>query len=207
MLGSGSFVDFGQPLVVVVSGPSGVGKDAVFGYMKNLDRNWHFTITATTRPRRRTETNGVDYIFLDHDEFANMREQNQFLEIANVYGNWYGVPKQQVKDALDRGQDVLLKIDIQGADSVRRIIPTAVTIFLAPPSLEELERRLRFRKSETIMDIRTRIEAAQGELAAIKRFDYKVVNANQRLDIAAFCIDSIITAERCRMGRTRTEFI
>jgi guanylate kinase len=82
-----------------------------------------------------------------------------------------------------------------------------VTIFLAPPSLEELERRLRFRKSETIMDIRTRIEAAQGELAAINKFDYKVVNANQRLDIAAFCIDSIITAERCRIGRPRTEFV
>ncbi len=206
MLGSGSFVDFGQPLVVVVSGPSGVGKDAVFGYMKNLDRNWHFAITATTRPRRRTEINGVDYLFLDYDEFSNMREENQFLEIANVYGNWYGVPKQQVKDALDRGQDVLLKIDVQGADSIRRIIPTAVTIFLAPPSLEELERRLKFRKSETIMDIRTRIEAAQGELDAINRFDYKVINSNQRLDLAAFCIDSIITAERCRIARPRTEF-
>jgi guanylate kinase len=108
---------------------------------------------------------------------------------------------------LNRGQDVLLKIDIQGADSIRRIIPMAVTVFLAPPSLEELERRLRFRKSETIMDIRTRIEAAHGELAVVNKFDYKVVNVNQRLDLAAFCIDSIITAERCRIGRSRTEFI
>ena len=192
--------------MVVVSGPSGVGKDAVFQYMRDLDRAWHFVVTATTRPRRRLERNGIDYLFLDTEEFDHMREGGQLLECAQVYGNWYGVPKQQVRDALARGRDVLMRIDVQGAATVKGIIPQAVMIFLAPPSMEELERRLRFRQSESIDALRRRMEAAEGEMSQMDIFEYRVVNHSQRLDLAAFCIDSIITAERCRVPPRRVDF-
>ena len=196
---------FGNPLLVVVSGPSGVGKDAVFQYMRELDRPWHFVVTATTRPRRRSERNGIDYLFLDRDEFEHMRQGEQFLECAEVYGNWYGVPKQQVKDALAKGKDVFVKLDIQGAATVRAEVKNALMIFLAPPSIEELERRLRFRKSESLESLRLRTEAARGEMKAMDNFQYRVVNHNRRLDLAAFCIDAIVTAEKCRIPPRRVE--
>ena len=204
-LGSTYFQSLGSPLVVVVSGPSGVGKDAVFQHMRNLDRPWHFIVTATTRPRRRDERNGIDYFFLDSEEFENMRQSNQFLECAQVYDNWYGVPKQQVREALSRGQDVLIKLDVQGAATLKKLVPDALMVFLAPPSLEELERRLRYRQSESVKALQLRLEAAKHEMQAIGRFDYKVVNQNHRLDLAAFCIDSIITAEKCRFPPRATE--
>ena len=196
---------FGDPLMVVVSGPSGVGKDAVFQYMRQLDRPWHFVVTATTRPRRRSERNGIDYLFLDTEEFEHMREGEQFLECAEVYGNWYGVPKQQVKDALGKGMDVFVKLDIQGAATVRSAVKDALMIFLAPPSIEELERRLRFRKSESLESLRLRTEAARDEMKAMDDFEYRVVNHNRRLDLAAFCIDAIVTAEKCRIPPRRVE--
>ena len=191
--------------MVVVSGPSGVGKDAVFQYMRQLDRPWHFVVTATTRPRRRSERNGIDYLFLDTEEFDHMREGEQFLECAEVYGNWYGVPKQQVKDALGKGMDVFVKLDIQGAATVRSAVKDALMIFLAPPSIDELERRLRFRKSESLESLRLRTEAARDEMKAIDDFEYRVVNHNRRLDLAAFCIDAIVTAEKCRIPPRRVE--
>ena len=194
---------FGNPLLVVVSGPSGVGKDAVFQYMRELDRPWHFVVTATTRPRRRTERNGIDYLFLDREEFEHMREGEQFLECAEVYGNWYGVPKQQVKDALGKGMDVFVKLDVQGAATVRSLVKDALMIFLAPPSFAELERRLRFRQSESLHTLRLRSEAARDEMKTINDFQYRVVNHNQRLDLAAFCIDAIVTAEKCRIPPRR----
>ncbi len=191
--------------MVVVSGPSGVGKDAVFQYMRQLDRPWHFVVTATTRPRRRSERNGIDYLFLDTEEFDHMREGEQFLECAEVYGNWYGVPKQQVKDALSKGKDVFVKLDIQGAETVRAAVKDALMIFLAPPSIEELERRLRFRKSESLESLRLRTEAARDEMKAMDDFEYRVVNHNRRLDLAAFCIDAIVTAEKCRIPSRQVE--
>ena len=196
---------FGDPLLVVVSGPSGVGKDAVFQYMRELDRPWHFVVTATTRPRRRSERNGIDYLFLDSEEFEHMREGEQFLECAEVYGNWYGVPKQQVKDALAKGKDVFVKLDVQGAATVRALVKDALMIFLAPPSIAELERRLRFRQSESVQTLRLRSEAAGDEMKAMEEFEFRVVNHNQRLDLAAFCIDAIVTAEKCRIPPRRME--
>ncbi len=196
---------FGDPLLVVVSGPSGVGKDAVFQYMRELDRPWHFVVTATTRPRRRSERNGIDYLFLDTEEFEHMRKGEQFLECAEVYGNWYGVPKQQVKDALAKGKDVFVKLDVQGAATVRALVKDALMIFLAPPSIAELERRLRFRQSESVQTLRLRSEAAGDEMKAMEDFEFRVVNHNQRLDLAAFCIDAIVTAEKCRIPPRRME--
>ena len=190
---------------MVVSGPSGVGKDAVFQYMRELDRPWHFVVTATTRPRRRSERNGIDYLFLDTEEFEHMRKGEQFLEYAEVYGNWYGVPKQQVKDALAKGKDVFVKLDVQGAATVRALVKDALMIFLAPPSIAELERRLRFRQSESVQTLRLRSEAAGDEMKAMEDFEFRVVNHNQRLDLAAFCIDAIVTAEKCRIPPRRME--
>lgn len=200
-----AFRKFGEPVLVVVSGPSGVGKDAVFQYMRTLDRAWHFVVTATTRARRRGERNGIDYLFLDREEFEHMRQGDRFLECAEVYENWYGVPKRQVKDALSRGQDVLIKVDVQGAATIKDLVPKAVMVFLAPPSMEELERRLRFRQSESLQALRLRLEAAEQEMACMDKFDYKAINHNHRLDLAAFCIDSIITAEKCRISTSKVQ--
>lgn len=199
--------EFGVPLVVVVSGPSGVGKDAVFQHLRTLDRSWHFAVSATTRPRRRNERNGIDYLFLGEDEFRHMKEGKRFLEDAQVYGNSYGVPEQQVRDALGRGQDVILKIDVQGAATIKKLIPGAVMVFLAPPSMNELENRLRIRQSESPEALNMRIEAAHSEMSKLSMFDYKVVNHDRRLDLAAFCIDSIITAEKCRTHARHTQLL
>ena len=171
--------------------------------MRELDRPWHFVVTATTRPRRRTERNGIDYLFLDKEEFEHMREGEQFLECAEVYGNWYGIPKRQVKDALAMGKDVFVRIDVQGAATVRSLVKDALMIFLAPPSITELETRLRFRQSESVQTLRLRTEAARDEMKAMNDFQYRVVNHNQRLDLAAFCIDAIVTAEKCRIPPRR----
>ena len=141
----------GRPtsLLVVLSGPSGVGKDAVLSRMREGAVPYHFTVTATTRAQRPGERDGVDYIFLTSDQFDRMVEQDGFLEWAHVYGNRYGVPKDQVRKALEQGKDVLLKADVQGAATLKRLAPEAVFIFLVAPSLEELERRLRDRKTES----------------------------------------------------------
>ena len=145
--------NFTPPLLVVLSGPSGVGKDAALAGLKELDRPWHFAVTATTRPPRAGEQEGVDYIFLDDAAFTAMREKGEFLECAEVYGRWYGVPRSQVRQGLDAGQDVILKIDVQGAETVRRLAPDAVFIFMVPGSIEELRRRLASRMTETSREI------------------------------------------------------
>ena len=187
------------PLLVVLSGPSGVGKDAVLSELRKLDRPWHFAVTATTRPMRPGERDGVDYIFLDADTFARMRERDEFLECAEVYGRWYGVPRSQARDALRSGKDVFLKIDVQGAATIRRIAPESLLIFLIPPSLEELQQRLRGRMTESATDLERRLRTAEEELALVGFFDYRVVNPDGMLEQAAADINAIITAEKCRV--------
>ena len=130
------------PLLVVVSGPSGVGKDAVFRYLKTLTKNWYFVITVTTRAPREDETNGVDYVFVDTEEFSRLKQSGQLLEFAPVYGNWYGTPREPIEIALSKGMDVLMKTDVQGASTIKQLIPESVIIFLTPPSMDELNRRL-----------------------------------------------------------------
>jgi guanylate kinase len=188
------------PLLVVVSGPSGVGKDAVLSELRKLDRPWHFAVTATTRPMRHGESDGVDYIFLEPDTFAKMRERDEFLECAEVYGRWYGVPRSQARDALRAGQDVFLKIDVQGAATIREMAPEALLIFLIPPSLVELQQRLRGRMTESAPELERRLRTAEAELAQVHHFDYRVVNPDGHLDRAAADIDAIIAAEKCRIA-------
>lgn len=187
------------PLLVVISGPSGVGKDAALGELRKLGRPWHFAVTATTRPMRAGERDGADYIFLDAETFGRMRERDEFLECAEVYGRWYGVPRGPVRDALREGRDVILKMDVQGAAAIRRLAPEALLIFLIPPSMADLRQRLQGRMTETAPELTRRLRTAEDELSRIREYDYRVVNENGGLERAAAEIDAIITAEKCRV--------
>lgn len=187
------------PILVVLSGPSGVGKDAALSGLRQLDRPWHFVITATTRPPRPGERDGVDHVFLDNDTFLKMRERDEFLETAEVYGRWYGTPRAQVRKALKDGKDVILRIDVQGVASVKAVAPEAVGIFIVPESLEDLRRRLTYRGSNASDDLELRLAAAREELAQVSLFDYRVVNRQGQLEQTVAEIDAIITSEKCRV--------
>ncbi len=187
------------PLLVVISGPSGVGKDAVLNELRKLDRPWHFAVTATTRPMRPGERDGLDYIFLEPETFVRMRDRDEFLESAEVYGRWYGVPRSQARDSLRSGRDVILKIDVQGAETIRSIAPEALLIFLMPPTIGALRQRLKGRMTESSPELEQRLLTAEEELARIQEYDYRVVNEDNGLQLAAADIDAIITAEKCRV--------
>lgn len=186
-----------SPNLVVLSGPSGVGKDAMLNRMRLDGASVHFTVTATTRQIRVNEREGIDYIFLSQEKFAEKRARNDFLECALVYGNWYGVPKRQVTDAFDRGLDVLVKIDVQGAATIKRLAPQAVLVFVAPPSIHELERRLRWRLTESEESLALRTETARREMEHLPAFDYVIVN--DALEEAVRQLVCIVAAERCRI--------
>ncbi len=187
------------PLLIVVSGPSGAGKDAVLTKMRESDYPLEYITTVTTRPKRARERDMLDYHFVSIDQFQDMIDNGQLLEWANVYGNWYGVPKQPVKQALDRGQDVIVKVDIQGAATIKKILPQAVFIFLMPPSLEELTPRLKQRHTESPFDLALRIKTAEDEIKKLPLFDYVVFNKQDEIDLAVAQIKAIITAEKCRV--------
>ena len=190
------------PLLVVMSGPSGVGKDAVLKEMRLAGAPYYFAVTATTRPMRDAEVDGVDYIFVRDEDFRRMIRGGDLLEWAEVYGNLYGVPKDQIRDALRRGDDVILKIDIQGADNVRRQTRGAVYVFLTPPGIAELEHRLKRRKTESLETLRVRLATAAKEMEEAGKFDYLVVNRTDLAKEAAAEIMAIISRERARPGRT-----
>ena len=184
--------------MIVLSGPSGVGKDAVLSRMRELGKPFHFVVTATTRPRRPMERNGVDYIFVAAEAFRRMIEGNELLEWAEVYGNLYGVPKAQVVEALNQGHDVIVKADVQGAATIRRLAPEGVFIFLAPPDMEELADRLSQRMTESPEVLRLRLEIAEDEMKQAPEFDHVVVNHAGRLDDAVAEIQGIVSLERRR---------
>ncbi len=188
-----------RPLLIVISGPSGTGKDAVLTRMKELDCPLEYIVTVTTRPQRAKERNNVDYHFISRERFQEMIERKEFLEWANVYGNWYGVPKAPVKQALDKRQDIIVKVDVQGAATIKKILPQAVFIFLTPPSMEELVSRLKQRHTESPFDLALRIKTAGGEIKQLSLFDYIVVNKRNEIDLAVSEIKAIITAEKCRV--------
>lgn len=195
-----------NPLFIVLSGPSGVGKDAVLEGFKKRDFHMHYAVTATTRPRRKKETDGVDYHFVSKAEFESMIEKGELLEWANVYGNLYGVPRSELRQAMDKGKDVLVKVDVQGAATIKKTVPQAVFIFLAPPSMEDLNKRLKQRKTESSIDLELRIKAAEKEMNSLSMFDYVVVNHEHGIGQAISQIESIITAEKCRVKPRRIEF-
>ena len=195
-----------QPLLIVLSGPSGVGKDAVLARMRELRHPFHYVVTATTRPKRATEKNGRDYHFLSQEKFQQMIDKNQLLEWANVYGNYYGVPRDEVTQALSKGIDVIVKVDVQGAATIKGILPQAVFVFLMPPSMEELERRLKQRHSESSTDLTLRLEKAKEELKSLPLFDYVVISYQGKLDEVVSRIGDIVAAEKCRVGPRVVEF-
>lgn len=194
-----------SPLLLVLSGPSGAGKDAILSRMKELEISLEFIVTATTRPHRPKERDGIEYHFISEAGFKKMIEAGELVEWANVYGNWYGVPKKPVKQALARGQDVIIKVDIQGADTIKKILPQAVSIFLVAPSMQELNNRLRQRNTESRTDLNLRLQTAFDEMKKLHKFDYIVVNQPQRIDCVVSDIRAIITAEKLRL--TPREYI
>lgn len=195
-----------NPLLIVLSGPSGVGKDAVLNGMKRKRLPMYFAVTATTRPRRQRETDGIDYYFVSRADFEKMIERNELLEWANVYGNLYGVPKQQIQEALSGGEDAIVKVDVQGATTIKKIVPQAVFIFLSPPSMNDLERRLKRRRTESGIDLELRMKAAQEEMKRLPMFDYVVVNHENGVQRAVSQIEAIITAEKCRINQRSIRF-
>ena len=188
-----------NPLLIVLSGPSGVGKDAVLQRMKELGTPFYFVITATTRAQREYEQDGVDYIFVSVEEFRRMIDSGELLEWAEVYGNYYGVPKSQVTNALARGWNVIIKADVQGAATIKTLASDAVSLFLAPPSLEELANRLTQRMTETPEALKLRLEIAEKEMDEASRFDYVVVNHNGQIDDAVREIGEIVAREQNRV--------
>ncbi|MFC1908596.1 guanylate kinase [Chloroflexota bacterium] len=190
-----------NPLLIVLSGLSGVGKDAVLSRMKESGYPLEHIITVTTRPRRANEKNSVDYHFASREEFQQMIEHNELLEWANVYGNYYGVPKKPVKQALDEGNDVVIKIDVQGAATIKGIVPQAVFIFLTPPSIDDIILRLKKRRTESPAELTVRTQAAEEELKQLPIFDYVVFNRQDEIDRAVADIRAIIAAEKCRVDQ------
>lgn len=187
-----------KPLLIVISGPSGVGKDSVLRRMKERDLPFHFVVTATTRPRRKGEREGVDYFFVTREQFETMMEQDQLIEYALVYDDYKGVPKQQVIEALESGMDVVMRLDVQGAETVRRLAPEALLIFLDVEDEAELTRRLKARRTETKQALQLRLKTARGERKVVDLFDYYVINPRDHLDETVDSIMAIIRAEHLR---------
>lgn len=186
-----------RPLLIILSGPSGAGKDAILSQMKKSGYPAHFVTTVTTRPRRIGEKPDIDYHFVTPENFQRMIKAKELLEWANVYGHWYGVPRQAVEQALEKGKDVIIKVDIQGAATLKKLAPEAIFIFVMPPSLKELEKRLKSRQTETAFDLALRLKTAKEEMKKLPLFDYVVVN--HQLEQAVSVISAIITAEKHRV--------
>ena len=191
------------PLLIVISGPSGVGKDSVLIRMKERKLPFHFVVTATTRPPRADEVHGKNYFFVSKEEFAHMIDQDELIEYAIVYNDYKGVPKQQVRQAMASGKDVVMRIDVQGAATVRRLAPEALLIFLTTESEAELIRRLESRQTETAEELNLRIATARQELKRIDEFDYVVINRDSHLDEAVDLIEAIIQAEHHRVNHRK----
>lgn len=193
------------PLLIVVSGPSGVGKDATLKRMQARGAPFHFLVTNTTRPRRPNEVEGVDYHFISVEDFQAKLAGGDFLEHANVYGNWYGNARSDIEAALAQGHDVIMRIDVQGAATIRRRVEGAVFIFLIA-NLEELEARLRARKTESEVSLRRRLDTAAHEMLERTHFDYSIRNNDDCLDKTVDDILAIIRAEKLRTHPRQVRF-
>ncbi|HEX7555286.1 MAG TPA: guanylate kinase [Leptolinea sp.] len=187
-----------SPLLIVLSGPSGVGKDAVLNEMKARMLPFHFVVTTTSRKPRPGEVEGVDYNFVEQAYFESMIANNELIEFALVYQDYKGIPREQVRKALESGKDVVMRLDVQGARKIRNLFPEAVLIFLVPSDAKEWYARLIARKTETPESLKIRIETAISELNQLDLFDYIVVNAQNRLEKAVDSIEAIIKVEHSR---------
>lgn len=187
------------PLLVVISGPSGVGKDTLVQGLKKRAYPFYFVVTATSRPPRVNEVHGIDYFFVSEAEFEDMVRKDELLEHAIVYGQHKGIPKQQVRAALASGKDVVMRLDVQGAATVKSIVPEAVLVFLSASSEQELYHRLEQRCTESEAQLDVRIRTARKELEQLAIFDYVVINRDGEVDKAVSQVLNIVHAEHCRV--------
>lgn len=190
-------------ILFIISGPSGVGKGTIKDAVLEKINDMQVSISATTREPRSGETNGRDYFFVNEHRFQQLIDNDELLEYANVYNNMYGTPRQFVEENLNRGQDVMLEIDIQGAFQVKLRKPEGVFIFIAPPSIEELSLRLAARGKDTQKSIELRLAACKWEMEQVKHYDYVVLNHELKNAVDKVC--SIITAERCKVKNFNLE--
>ena len=192
-----------HPLLVIISGPSGVGKDTIIEALQRRGHlpAYHYVVTCTTRARRPGEIDDVSYSFLTVPQFLALRESGELLEANEVHGNWYGTPRAGVRDALARGRHAILKIDVQGAEVVKSRVPEALLIFVVPPSMETLVEHLKARRTETAEQLEIRQRNAAIELARKDDYDYVVVNEEDRVDVTAERIERIIAGEERRGSR------
>jgi guanylate kinase len=197
--------DRSQPLLIVISGPSGAGKDSVIAEMKARGLPFHFVVTATTRPKRENERHGVDYWFYTHSQFAEMIDQDELLEYAIVYEDYKGIPRTQVREALQSGKDVVMRVDVQGAATIREKAPQAVLIFLTTASEDALVQRLFERRTDPPDQLKLRIAMARQEMKRIEEFDYVVVNHDNHLSETVDVIASIIQAEHHRVHHRKVQ--
>jgi len=188
-----------EGLLVVISGASGTGKGTVCNKLFEIEKNIVFSVSATTRPPRQGEVDGVNYWFLSKQKFEEMIEVGEFLEWAKVYDNYYGTPLNKVGERLKKGEDILLEIDTQGALNVMEKMPQGVFIFLLPPSMDELKRRIVGRGTENQESLEKRLGAAKKEISLANKYQYIVVNDD--VEIAAENIKAIIKAEKSKTER------
>ena len=192
-----------EPLLIVISGPSGAGKDTVVQRMKERGLPFHFVVTATTRPQRPNEVDGRDYFFVSKEKFARMIDQNELIEFALVYGDYKGIPKAQVREALASGKDVIMRVDVQGAETVRKLASDALLIFITTDNENELVNRLEQRKTETSDSLAIRIATARKELQRVEAFDYIIINHDFLLDHTVDIVRAIIDSEHHRVRQRK----
>ena len=189
-----------NPIVVVISGPSGVGKDVMIDRMIESGRlGFHFTVTATTRDPRPGEKDGINHHFVSVDDFVNLIAADELLEWEQVYDNYYGVPKKQVRDALQQGNHVIMRVDVQGAKRLSEIIPEALLIFIIPPSLDVLRKHLEGRGVNSEEEMTKRLAAATEEISQASLFDFTVTNEEDELDVTVKNVVEIIESESMRI--------
>ena len=194
-----------HPLLIVISGPSGSGKDSVVRSLKKRDLPLHFVVTVNTRSPRPDENDGVDYVFISKARFDEMKVNGELLEDAKVYNDFKGVPKEQVQKAMASGKDVLMRLDVQGAATIREVVPDAILVFLTISSEQKLLERLKSRKTESEADLELRLATAREEFKRVEEFDYVVVNREDRLDDAVDKIVAIIGTEHQRVHPRKVE--
>jgi guanylate kinase len=189
-----------QPLLILLSGLSGAGKDTVLAGLRKSGLPFYFSVSATTRKPRPGEKEGADYFFVSKKQFQQMIDNDELIEWANVYGNLYGRQKEPIRKALKQGQDVIVRLDVQGAAAYKKMLPEAVAIFMTTETIAELEERLKKRRTESAAELELRVKAAEKELKQLKVFDYIIVNRENELERAVGEVRAIIAAEKCRVS-------
>lgn len=192
--------------IIVISAPSGAGKGTIIKkLLENNSKNRWLSVSATSRKPREGEKEGINYYYITEEEFKKRIKEDYFLEYTNYAGNYYGTPKEYIKEKITKGIDVILEIEIEGANNIKKLIPEALFIFIMPPSLKELVRRLKGRGTETNEKIIKRFNAAYKEVNEVTKYNYVVVN--DELDTAVDKIESIIKAEKCRVDRIEEVYL